>query len=154
MSFRLSAKAKSIDEVIKDAKLQLISIGGYSDDQLRTRTKEEVREDLSPFLPSSWLSTFPLMCVLSLFECGESTIVLHNKHTDFYVTDVEQREEMSDGPVWPFGRKHTRRIIPHIPSDHWILLVVDVPIRTIRYYSLLPEYYLGDCFDFVEAQMK
>lgn len=85
--------------MIKEAELQLISISDYSDVQFRTRTKEEVREDLSPFLPSHWLSTSPLMCVLSLFGWDESTIVLHSKHTDFDVNDVEKRKEMLDGPV-------------------------------------------------------
>jgi len=50
--FAFQPKAETVDEVIKEAELQLISIGDYSDVQFRTRTKEEVREDLSPFLPS------------------------------------------------------------------------------------------------------
>ncbi len=94
------------------------------------------------------------MCVLSLFGWGESTIVLHSKHIEFDINDAEKRKEMLDGPVWPIGRKHTRIIIPHNPCDHWILIVVDIPIRTISYYSSLPGYYLGDCCEFVEAQMK
>ncbi len=94
------------------------------------------------------------MCVLSLFGWGESTIVLHSKHTEFDINDAEKRKEMLDGPVWPIGRKYTRIIIPHNPCDYWILIVVDIPIRTISYYSLLPGYYLGDCYKFVEAQMK
>ena len=152
--FDFQPKAETVDEVIKEAELQRISIGDYSDVQFRTRTKEEVREDLSPFLPSNWLSTSPLMSVLSLFEWGESTIVLHSKHTAFNMNNIEKRKEMLDGPVWPIGRKHTRIIIPHNPSDHWILIVVDIPIRTISYYSSLPGYHLGDCCEFVEAQMK
>ena len=152
--FDFQPKAKTVDEVIKEAELKLISIGDYSDVQFRTRTKEEVREDLSPFLPSNWLSTSPLMCVLSLFGWGESTTVLHSKHTEFDMNDVGKRKEMLDGPVWPIGRKHTRIIIPHNPSDHWILIVVDIPLRTISYYSSLPGYQLGDCCEFVEAQMK
>ncbi len=51
-SFAFQLKAETVDEVIKEAELQLISIGNYSDMQFRTRMKEEVREDLSPFLPS------------------------------------------------------------------------------------------------------
>lgn len=31
---------------------------------------------------------------------------------------------------------------------------MDIPIRTISYYSLLPGYHLGDCYEFVEAQIK
>ena len=94
------------------------------------------------------------MFVLSLFGWGESTTVLHSKHTEFDMNDVEKRKQMLDGPVWPIGRKHTCIIIPHNPSDHWILIVVDIPIRTISYYSSLPGYHLGDCCEFVEAQMK
>lgn len=152
--FDFQPKAKTVGAVIKEAELKLISIGDYSDVQFGTRTKEEVREDLNPFLPSNWLSTSPLMCVLSLFEWGESTTVLHSKHTDIDLNNVKKRKEMLDGPVWPIGRKHTRIIIPHNPSDHWILLVVDIPIRTMSYYSSLPGYHLGDCCEFVEAQMK
>lgn len=149
--FVFQPKAETVGEVIKEAELKLISIGDYSDVQFRTRTKEEVREDLSLFLPSNWLSTSPLMCVLSLFGWGESTTVLHSKHTEFNMNDVEKRKEMLDGPVWPIGRKHTRIIIPHNPSNDWILIVVDVPIRTISYYSSLPGYHPGDCCKFVEA---
>ena len=153
-AFAFQPKVQTVDEVIEEAELKLISIGDYSDVQFRTRTKEEVREDLSPFLPSHWLSTSPLMCVLSLFGWGESTTVLHSKHTEFDINDAEKRKEMLDGPVWPIGRKHTRIIIPHNPCDHWILIVVDIPIRTISYYSSLPGYHLRDCCEFVEAQMK
>ena len=85
--------------MIKEAELQRISIGDYSDVQFRTRTKKEVREDLSPFLPLHWLSTSPLMSVLSLFGWGESTIVLHSKHTAFNLNNFEKRKEMLDGPV-------------------------------------------------------
>ena len=152
--FDFQPKAKTVGEVITEAELKLISIGDYSDLQFRTRTKEEVREDLSPFLPQRWLSTSPLMCVLSLFGWGESTKVLHSKLTEFDANDVEKRKKMLDGPVWPIGRKHTRIIIPHNPNDHWILIVVNIPIRTISYYSSLPGYHLGDCCEFVEAQMK
>ena len=140
--------------MIKETKLQLIFIDDYSNMQFRTRTKEEVREDLSPFLPSHWLSTSSLMCVLSLFGWSESTIVLHNKHTEFDINDVEKRKEMLDGPVWPIGRKHTRIIISHNPCDHWILIVVNVSIRTISYYNLLSRYHLNNCCEFVETQMK
>jgi len=140
--------------VIKEAELQLIFIGDYSDVLFRIRTKKEVREDLSPFLLSHWLSTSSLMYVLSLFGWGESTIVLHSKHTEFDINNAEKRKEMLDGPVWPIGRKHTRIIISHNPCDYWILIVVDISIRTISYYSLLPGYYLGDCCEFVEAQIK
>ena len=94
------------------------------------------------------------MSVLSLFGWGESTIVLHSKYMVFNMNDIEKRKEMLDGSVWPIGRKHTRIIIPHNSSDYWILIVVDIPIRTISYYSSLPGYYLGDCCEFVEAQMK
>lgn len=140
--------------MIKEAELKLIFIGDYSNVQFRTKTKEEVREDLSPFLPSNWLSTSSLMCVLSLFGWGESTTILHSKHTKFDMDDVEKRKKMLDEPVWPIERKHTRIIIPYNPSDHWILIVVDVPIRTISYYNSLPRYHLDDCCKFVETQMK
>jgi len=152
--FDFQPKAQTVGEVIKEAELKLISVGDYSDVQFRTRTKEEVREDLSSFLPSRWLSTSPLMCVLSLFRWGACTTVLHSKHTEFDVNDVRKRKEMLNGPVWSVGRKHTRIIIPHNPSDHWILIVVDIPIQTISYYSSLPGYDLGGCCEFVEAQMK
>lgn len=69
------------------------------------------------------------MCVLSLFRWEESTTVLRSKYTVFDKNDVGKREEMLDGPVWPIGWKHTRRVIPLNPSDHWILIVVDIPIQ-------------------------
>ncbi|KAL9127436.1 MAG: hypothetical protein Q9217_003688 [Psora testacea] len=152
--FDFRPKAKTVGEVIKEAELKLVSIGDYSDVQFRARTKEEVREDLSPFLPSRWLSTSPLMCILSLFGWVESTTVLHSKHVEFGVNDVRKRKEMLEGPIWLIGRKHTRIIIPHNPSDHWILIVVDVPIRTISYYNSLPGYDLDSCCEFVKTQMK
>ena len=152
--FHFQPKAKSVDEVIREAKLRLISIGDYSDMPFRTGTKEEVIEDLSPFLPSTWLSTSPLMCVLSLFGWGESTTILHSKHTEFDMNDVQKRKQMLNGLIWPIGRKHTRVIIPHNPGDHWILIVVDVPTRTITYYSSLSGYHPSDCCEFVQAQMK
>ena len=61
---------------------------------------------------------------------------------------------MLDGPIWPIGRKYIRIIIPHNSSDHWILIVMDIPIQTISYYSLLPGYHLGNYYEFVEAQIK
>lgn len=140
--------------MIKETKLKLIFIGDYSNLQFKIKTKEEVREDLSLFLLSNWLSTFSLMCVLSLFEWGESTTILHNKHTKFDINNVEKRKEMLDEPVWPIGRKHTRIIISHNSSDHWILIVVNISIRTISYYSSLPRYHLSDCCEFVGTQMK
>ena len=140
--------------MIKEAKLQLISIEDYSDVQFRTRTKKEVREDLSSLLSMNWLSTSPLMCVLSLFGWDKSTTVLHSKHTDFDINDVKKRTKILGGLVWLFGRKHTRIIIPHNPSNHWILIVVDVLIRIISYYSSLPGYHLGNCCEFVETQIK
>ena len=152
--FNFQPKAKSVDKVIREAELRLISIGDYSDMPFRTGTKEEVAKDLSPFLPSNWLSTSPLMCVLSLFGWGESTTVLHSRHTEFDMGDVQKRKEMLNGPVWPIGRKHTRVIIPHNPGDHWILIVVDVPTHTVSYYSSLPGYHPRDCCEFVQAQMK
>ena len=152
--FDFQPKAQTVDEIVREAELRLISIGDYSDVPFRTRTKEEVREDLSPFLPSRWLSTSPLMCALSLFRWDDCTTVLHSKHTEFDLNDVRKREEMLDGPIWPVGRKHSRVIIPYNPSNHWILVVVDLPIRNISYYSSLSGYDLRGCCEFVEAQMK
>jgi len=97
--FDFQSKAKTVGEVIKEAELKLIFIGDYSDVQFRTRTKEEVREDLSFFLSQRWLSTSSLMCVLSLFGWGEFIKVLHSKLTEFDANDVEKRKEMLNGPV-------------------------------------------------------
>ena len=152
--FHFRPKAMTVDEVIKEAETKLISIGDYSDIQFRPRTKEEVTEDLSRFLPQRWLSTSPLMCLLSLFGWGESTKVLHSKYTDFGVNEVQKRKEMLKGPVWPIGRKHTRIIIPHNPRNHWILIEVDVPGHVIRYYNSLPGHDLSATCEFVETQMK
>ena len=66
--FHFQLKAMTVNEVIKKAETKLISISDYSDIQFRLRTKKEVTEDLSHFLPQQWLSTFSLMCLLSLFE--------------------------------------------------------------------------------------
>ena len=152
--FKFWPQARTVDEVIKEAELKLINIGDYSDIQFRLRTKEEVKEDLSPFLPQRWLSTSPLMCVLSLFGWNESTKVLHSKHTEFDVNDVQKRKKMLGGPVWPIGRNHTRIIIPYNPGNHWILIEVDISARVIRYYNSLPGYNLSVVCKFVEAQIK
>ena len=37
------------------------------------------------------------MCVLSLFGWDKSTTVLHSKHTDFDMNDVEKRTKMLGG---------------------------------------------------------
>lgn len=50
--FNFQSKVETVNEVIKEAELKLISISDYSNVQFRTRIKNEVREDLSPFLPS------------------------------------------------------------------------------------------------------
>ena len=152
--FVFQLRAKTVDEVIKEAELKLIFIDDYSDVQFRIKTKEKVREDLSSFLSSHWLSTSPFMCILSLFGWNEFTTVLHNKHMAFDINDVAKRKEMLNGPVWPIERKRTRIIIPHNLDDHWILIVVDISIRIINYYSSLPEYHLNDYCEFVKTQMK
>ena len=152
--FDFRRKAETVGEVINEAESKLISIGDYSDFQSRTTTPEEVREYLSSFLPSNRLSTSPLICVLSLFEWDESTTVLHSNHMDFDMNDVGKRKQMLEGPVWPIGRNHIRIIIPHNVSDHWTLLVVDIPSRTVSYYNSLPGYQMGTCCEFVEMQIE
>ena len=152
--FDFQQKAATVNEVIEEAERRLISIGDYSDVQFRAKTREEVREDLSPFLPLNWLSTSPLMCVLSIFRWNDSTTILHSKHTDFDVNDIKARKGVLEAPVWPIGRKHTRVIVPHNTGNHWILIVVDIPIRTISYYSSLSGYDVGNSCQYVEEQMK
>ena len=152
--FDFQSKAKTVDEVIKETELKLIFIDDYFDVQFRIRTKKEVREDLSLFLSQRWLSTSSLMCVLSLFKWDEFIKVLHSKLTKFDANDVEKRKKMLNESVWLIERKHTRIIISHNLNDHWILIVVNISIRTISYYSSLPEYHLSDCCEFMKAQMK
>jgi len=48
--FKFQPQVRTVDEVIKDAELKLITIDDYSDSQFRLRTKKEVKEDLSLFL--------------------------------------------------------------------------------------------------------
>ena len=152
--FEFHPKARTVDEVIKEAESKLITIGDYSDNQFRLQIKEEVKEDLSPFLPQKWLSTSPLMCVLSLFGWNESTKVLHSKHTNVDVNNVQERRKMLGGPVWPIGQKHTCIIVPYNPENHWILIEVDIPARVIQYYNSLPGYDLSLLCRFVEEQIK
>ena len=85
--------------MIKEAELKLIFIDDYFDVQFKIRTKNEVKEDLSFFLLTNWLSTFSLMCVLSLFEWGESTTVLHSKHVKFDMNNVEKKMKMLNESV-------------------------------------------------------
>ena len=98
--FHFQLKATTIDEIIKKAEIKLIFIDDYSDIQFRLRTKKEVTKDLSCFLSQQWLSTFLLMCLLSLFEWDESIKVLHSKYTDFSLNEVQKRKKMLKGPVW------------------------------------------------------
>ena len=154
LGFHFRPEAKTVEEVIRKAESKLISIGDYTDVQFRTRTKEQVREDLSPFLPQQWLSTSPLLCVLSLFGWAESTFILHSKHMHFDVHDTQKRREMLEGPVWPIGRNHTRIVIPYNPGGHWILIEADVQDRVIRYYDSLPGTDLGPACEYVTAQLK
>lgn len=153
-NFDFQSKAKTVDEVIKETELKLIFIDDYFDLQFRTWTKKEVREDLSLFLSQRWLSTSFLMCVLSLFKWDEFIKVLHSKLTKFDANDVEKRKKMLNESVWSIERKHTRIIILHNLNNHWILIVVNISIRTISYYSSLSEYHLSDCCEFVKTQMK
>ncbi len=152
--FDFQPKAQTVDEVIKKAELKLIFVDDYFDVQFRIRIKKEVREDLSSFLLSRWLSTSLLTCVLSLFKWGEFTAVLHSKHTEFNISDVRKRKKMLERSVWSIKWKHTRIIILHNLSNHWILIVMNVLIRTIIYYSLLSDYDLKDFCEFVKTQMK
>lgn len=152
--FEFRPQARTVDEVIKEAESKLINIGDYSNIQFRLRTKEEVKEDLGLFLPWRWLTTSPIMCVLSLFGWNESTVVLHSKHTELDMNDVQQRKKMLEGPVWPVGRKHTRIIISYNPGNHWILIEVNISAHVIRYYNSLPGYELGVFCKFVETQIK
>jgi hypothetical protein len=48
-------KVRTVDEVIKEAELKLITIDDYSDNQFQLRTKKEVKEDLGHFLSQRWL---------------------------------------------------------------------------------------------------
>ena len=152
--FDFQSKAQTVDEVIKEAELKLIFVDDYFNVQFRFRMKKEVRKDLSLFLFSRWLSTFSLMCVLSLFKWGACITVLHSKHTKFDVNDVRKRKKMLNELVWSVEWKHTRIIISHNLSDHWILIVMNISIQTISYYSSLLDCDLSDCCEFVKAQMK
>ena len=147
--FNFQPQLQSVEEVIKAAELELISIGDYSSFQLRFRTKEEVREDLSTFLPGRWLSTSPLMCVLSILRWNPSTYVLHSKFTD----NISMQKTLK-GPTWPIGQEHTRIIVPHNPGAHWILIEVDIPGRTMYYYDSMFRSIPIACLEYLEAQMK
>jgi ABC-type Zn2+ transport system substrate-binding protein/surface adhesin len=47
--FKFWPKVRTVDEVIKEAELKLITIDDYSDNQFQLRTKKEVKEDLDHF---------------------------------------------------------------------------------------------------------
>lgn len=151
VNFGFQPKVRTVSEVIGEAGLKLISIGDYSSIQFRPRNESDMREDLSSFLPQKWLSTSPLMCVLSLFGWNDSTKILHSKFIQF---NAQTRKNMLKGSVWPIERKHKRVIIPYNPSNHWILIEVGIPDRVIRYYDSLSGHDLSACCEFVEAQMK
>ena len=147
--FNFQPQAQTVEEVIQAAENELVSIGDYSSMPLRFRSKEEVREDLGTFLPGRWLSTSPLMCVLSLLGWNTSTFVLHSKYTD----NVSMQKNLK-GPVWPIGRNHTRIIVPHNPGAHWILIEIDVPARTVYYYDSMYKNVPNAICEYVQAQMK
>ena len=152
-------EAKTVSEIINGAEETLISVGDYMDGgQFRPRNVEEVREGLGRFLPKKWLTTTPIMCILSLLEWGEMTKVIPTKDTHFDSATRKEKEverkKLLEAPVWPIARRHTRVIIPHnVSSSHWVLLVVDIPGRTLRYYDSLGGYDLNFSCDFVLAQI-
>lgn len=145
--------AQTVDEVIREVELKLISLDDYFDYSFRIRMSEEVKEKLSCFLSQHWLSTFLLMCILSLFKWNEFTRVLHSKHVNFEKDDVH-RSKMLKESLWLIERKHTRIILLYCCHQHWILIMIDIQIRTITYYSSLTDYDLRDCCEFIETQMK
>ena len=151
--FKFQPKAKTVEEVLKEADSSLISIGDYSGFPFRCRNKKDMREDLGTFLPRRWLGTSALMCVLSLFEWGESTLVMHSKFMAFDVHDVREIRKKLEGMFWPVGRQHTRIIVPYNPGDHWILIEVDIPDRVVRYYNSLPGYEVNAACKYVETQV-
>lgn len=150
---QLSPKAKNVAEAIQTAESTLISIGDYTDVQYRLKDQGEVRNDLSCFHAGGWLSTSPLMAILSLFDWGDTTKILHSSLMDFSPSDAPKRDQLLKGPIWPIGRKHTRVVVPHNPGNHWILVIVDIPHRVLYYYNSLTGYNLDECFRFVHRQM-
>jgi len=150
----ISPKARSVAEAIQAAESTLVSIGDYSDMQYRLRDQDEVREELGCFHIGGWLSTSPLMGVLSLFEWGDTTKVLRSSLMDFGASDAHARAQLLRGAVWPIGRKQTRVVIPHNPGDHWILMVVDIPNRVVYYYNSLSGYDINVAIEFLQAQMR
>jgi NAD-dependent SIR2 family protein deacetylase len=147
-----SPKAKTVTEAIQAAESTLISIGDYSDIQYRLKDPHQVREDLGCFRVDGWLSTSPLMCILSLFDWGDTTKILHSEYMNFNPSDASAGERQ--GLVWPVGRRHTRVVIPHNPGNHWTLMVVDLPNRVVYYYNSLSGYDLEAAIMFLQAQMK
>ena len=93
------------------------------------------------------------MCVLSLFEWGELTLVMHSKFMAFDMHDVREIQKKLKGIFWPIGRHHTRIIVPYNPGDHWILIEVDIPDRVVRYYSSLPGYEVNAACKYVKTQV-
>ena len=148
-----SLQVRGIAEAIQVAEASLISIGDYSDIQYRLRNSAEVRRELSCFHVGSWLSTSPLMCILLLFDWGETTKILHSDLMNFDPSDAHARSRLLRGPVWPVGRRHTRVVVPHNPGNHWILIVVDISHRVVYYYNSLPGHAIDASIQFVQAQM-
>lgn len=69
--FNFQSKAKSVNKVIGEAELKLISIGDYSDILFKTGTKEEVAEDLSkPFSTFELALDVPTYIRLVAFRMG------------------------------------------------------------------------------------
>ncbi len=113
--------AQTVGKVIQEVELKLISLDDYFDYLFRIRMSEEVKEELNCFLSQHWLSTFLLMCVLSLFKWDEFTRVLHSKHVNFEKDDV-YRSKMLKESLWLIERKHTCIILSYCCHQHWILL--------------------------------
>jgi len=145
--------AQTVDEVIQEVELKLISLNNYFDYLFRIRTSEEVKEELNCFLSQHWLSTFLLMCILSLFEWDEFTRVLHSKHVNFKKDDVH-RSKMLKESLWLIERKHTCIILSYCCHQHWILIMINIQIEMITYYNSLTDYDLRDCCEFIETQIK
>lgn len=152
--FKFWSQARTVDEVIKEAELKLITIDDYSDIQFRLRTKKQVKEDFSFFLSQRWLLTSLLMCVLFFFGWNESTKVLHSKHTEFNVNNVQKRKKMLREPIWPIRQNHTCIIISYNLENHWILIEVNISAHVIQYYNSLFSYNLSVVCNFVKMQIK
>ncbi len=93
-----SPKAKTVAEAIQAAESTFISIGDYSDIPYRLKDQRAVRDDLGCFDVDGWLSTSPLMCILSLFKWGDTTKILHSKFMDFDPSDASAGDRLL-GPV-------------------------------------------------------